>query len=36
VFIGQAFETGHGEGHDHAEHHDPHLTTSGDAKEFAL
>ena len=34
VFIGQAFETGHGEGHD--EHHDPHPTSDGDAKEFAL
>ncbi len=34
VFIGQAFETGHGEGHD--EHHDPHPTKDGDAKEFAL
>jgi F-type H+-transporting ATPase subunit a len=36
VFIGQAFETGHGEGHDHDTKHDPHPTTSGDAKEFAL
>jgi len=36
VFIGQAFETGHGEGHDHAGHDDPHPTTDGDAKEFAL
>jgi F-type H+-transporting ATPase subunit a len=36
VFIGQAFETGHAEGHDAAGHHDPHPTTDGDAKEFAL
>jgi F-type H+-transporting ATPase subunit a len=36
VFIGQAFETGHAEGHDAAGHHDPHPTKDGDAKEFAL
>jgi F-type H+-transporting ATPase subunit a len=36
VFIGQAFETGHAEGHDAHGHHDPHPTTDGDAKEFAL
>lgn len=36
VFIGQAFETGHGEGHDKEGHHDPHPTSDGDAKEFAL
>jgi F-type H+-transporting ATPase subunit a len=36
VFIGQAFETGHAEGHDAQGHHDPHPTTDGDAKEFAL
>ncbi len=39
VFIGQAFETGHGheEGHGHAvAHGDPHPTADGDAKEFAL
>jgi F-type H+-transporting ATPase subunit a len=34
VFIGQAFETGHAEGHD--AHADPHPTTDGDPKEFAL
>ncbi len=36
VFIGQAFETGHAEGHDADGHHDPHPTSDGDAKEFAL
>jgi F-type H+-transporting ATPase subunit a len=36
VFIGQAFETGHGEGHDQHEKNDPHPTHTGDAKEFAL
>lgn len=36
VFIGQAFETGHAEGHDAHGHHDPHPTSDGDAKEFAL
>lgn len=36
VFIGQAFETGHGEGHDHAGKDDPHPTHDGSAKEFAL
>lgn len=39
VFIGQAFETGHGheEGHGHAEvHGDPHPAPDGKEKEFAL
>lgn len=39
VFIGQAFETGHGheEGHSHAvAHGDPHPTHDGKEKEFAL
>lgn len=39
VFIGQAFETGHGheEGHGHAvAHADPHPTHTGKEKEFAL
>lgn len=39
VFIGQAFETGHGheEGHGHAaSHDDPHPTHDGSEKEFAL
>lgn len=36
VFIGQAFESGHGEGHDHAGHADPHPTSDGSPKEFAL
>ena len=39
VFIGQAFETGHGheEGHGHAvAHGDPHPTATGAEKEFAL
>ena len=36
VFIGQAFETGHGEGHDSHEKDDPHPTHDGSPKEFAL
>lgn len=39
VFIGQAFETGHGheDGHESAAHHsDPHPTHTGKEKEFAL
>ncbi len=39
VFVGQAFETGHGheEGHGHAvAHADPHPTHEGKEKEFAL
>jgi F-type H+-transporting ATPase subunit a len=39
VFIGQAFETGHGhdEGHANATAHaDPHPTPEGKEKEFAL
>lgn len=34
VFIGQAFETGHAEHHEHA--HDPHPTADHKEKEFAL
>jgi F-type H+-transporting ATPase subunit a len=39
VFVGQAFESGHGheEGHAHAvAHADPHPTPDGKEKEFAL
>ncbi|HEX6334955.1 MAG TPA: F0F1 ATP synthase subunit A [Flavisolibacter sp.] len=32
VFVGQAFESGHG----HDDHHDPHPATDGKEKEFAL